>query len=97
MTAPCPTLGFIVTMETGPAVGTAAWNQLWDEWIDVLEQRGLYCGGGGGDCLEYVVAGEASQATDADREVVREWLAQCSDIRAWRVGPLEDLEQEQPG
>ena len=93
MTAPCPTFGFVVRIEIEPAVGTAARDQLWDAWIGVLERHGLYCGGGGGDCLEYVVASEASQATDADRALVREWLAGYPGIRAWEVGPLEDLEQ----
>lgn len=94
MTGPCPTLGFIVRMDIDSALGAAARDELWTGWIGMLEQRGLYCGGGGGDSPDYVVASEASQATDADRAAVRGWLELHPAIAGWEVGPLGDLDQE---
>ena len=91
MTAPCPTFGFIVTLEFRPGTEEELRTSFWDVWIDFLEQRGLYCGGGGGDSCEYVVASDASQATDADRRAVQAWLAARSELSAWRVGELIDL------
>lgn len=91
MSAPCPTLGFFVAMDVAPSVDTDAWNSAWDDWIDVLERRGLHCGGGGSERLEYAVASDASQATEEDRIALDAWLAQNPHITAWHVGPLKDL------
>ena len=93
MTAPCPSFGFIVTMEPRAHLDATARERLWADWLAFIERRGLYCAGGGGDSLEYVIASEASQATDADRAAVEAWLAARDDLRAWRVGELIDLSQ----
>ena len=93
MTGPCPTLGFFVRMDIDPTLGAVARAELRDAWTEMLEQRGLYCGGGGGDSQEYVIASEASQATDADRSAVRGWLELHPSIAGWQVGPLGDLDQ----
>ena len=91
MTAPCPSLGFAVTLDVSPPVGSAGWNDIREAWMEMLESRGLYGRGGGEQRLEYVVASEASQATNNDREEVRRWLSRRADILAWHVGGLEDL------
>lgn len=94
MTAPCPAYGFRVVMEPAAALAPGADDALWDGWIAFLEGRGLYCGGGGGPArLVYVVASEASQATEVDREATHAWLEARSELRGWQVGELEDLDQ----
>jgi uncharacterized protein YggL (DUF469 family) len=93
MTAPCPTFGFAVMMTPRTELGSAEGDRLWDDWVAFLESRGLYCAGGGGESLEYVVASEASQATDSDRRAVEAWLGARAELRAWRVGELIDLSQ----
>lgn len=93
MTAPCPTFGFVVSVTFAPASDDAARSAFWAAWNEFLEQRGLYCGGGGGDTQEYVVASEASQATNIDREAVRAWLAGRRELSDARMGELIDLSQ----
>jgi uncharacterized protein YggL (DUF469 family) len=93
MTAPCPSFGFIATIVLAPGVDDSARAQFWREWLEFLEARGLYSGGGGGDSPEYVVASEAAQATDADREAVRAWLAGRRELSRFSVGELIDLSQ----
>jgi uncharacterized protein YggL (DUF469 family) len=86
--------GFRVGMATDTTLGPGAHDALWDAWITFLDDRGLYCGGGGEpDRLEYVVASEAAQAIEGDREATRAWLACRPELRAWQVGKLEDLNQ----
>jgi len=96
VTAPCPALGFHVVMESGIDFESKAHDELLDAWIDFLESRGLYCGGGGRDHLKFVVASEASQATENDRVAARAWLASRPELRSWQVGDLEDLNREDP-
>ena len=94
MTAPCPTFGFLVAMELAPALDATARNALEDAWVAFLENGGLYCSGGAGEeRRKYVVLSEASQATEGDRMSIEAWLASRGELRAWRVGPLEDLGQ----
>lgn len=94
MTAPCPTLGFHVTMELLVDPGEHADEALLDAWIDFLEARGLYCGGGGRQRVELVVASEASQATENDRVAAEAWLASRPELATWHVGDLEDLNRD---
>jgi len=96
MSAPCPTFGFLVVMEIADTMDAGANSELRDSWIRFLETRGLYCARGGTvddprGKLEYVVVSEASQATDADREAARAWLASRRELRAWHVAMLEDF------
>ena len=94
MSAPCPTFGYRVGMELAAALSPEADEMVRNAWIAFLEGRGLYCGGAGGSArLEYVVASEASQATDGDRAATRAWLSSRRELRAWQVGGLEDLER----
>jgi uncharacterized protein YggL (DUF469 family) len=94
MTAPCPTFGFLVVMEPTADPGSREHAELGDAWIDFLESRGLYCGGAAAAArLEYVVASEASQATENDRVATRAWLASRAELRRWEVGELEDLDR----
>lgn len=93
MSAPCPTYGFHVAFEFRPSVAPEALDRMWAEWIDVMEGRGLECGGGGDDLRQhYVVSSVAAQATDGDRAAISAWLAARPELAAWTVGELVDLE-----
>ncbi|NUR33671.1 MAG: DUF469 family protein [Gemmatimonadaceae bacterium] len=90
MTAPCPLLGFRVTIE--PAAGVDGLEELTDAWLHLLERRGLHCTGGGGlNGLAFVVVSDAAQATENDRDAARSWLDSRRDVSSWQVGDLEDL------
>ena len=93
MTAPCPSFGFLVTLAFRLGMDEHRRRAFRDTWIEFLEQRGLYCAGGGGDSGEYVVASDASQATDTDRRAVEAWIAQRPELSAWNVGELIDLRE----
>jgi uncharacterized protein YggL (DUF469 family) len=91
MTAPCPSFGFIVTLEFQPGARDLDRTRFWSAWTRLLEEHGLYCTGGGGDSTEYVIASEAAQATDLDRRAVQAWLGARPELSMWRVGELIDL------
>jgi uncharacterized protein YggL (DUF469 family) len=94
MTAPCPVLGFRVTVESRSGIGSP-FEALMDDWVHFLEGRGLHCtGGGSAERLAFAVASDASQATENDRVAVRAWLASRTDLQTWRVGDLEDLNRD---
>lgn len=93
MTAPCPSYGFVVTIAFAPECDEGTRSAFSDAWIELLEAHGLYCAGGGGDSQEYVMASEATQATDADRRAVQAWLAERRELTRWEVGQLIDLTQ----
>jgi uncharacterized protein YggL (DUF469 family) len=95
MSAPCPTFGFLVMMELA-ATEAGVMADLRASWLDFLETRGLYCAGGNTNEprqaeLKFVVASEASQATENDREAVQAWLGARHELRAWSIGALEDF------
>jgi uncharacterized protein YggL (DUF469 family) len=91
MTAPCPSFGFIVALVFRPDADDLERRRFWRAFTEALEERGLYCTGGGGDSAEYVVASEAAQATDSDRRAVQAWLGERSELRSCQVGELIDL------
>jgi Uncharacterized protein conserved in bacteria len=94
MTAPCPALGFRVTIEARHGIDSSL-EALVDAWTHFLDGRGLHCtGGGAAGRLAFVVASEASQATENDRVATREWLAIRPELRHWQVGDLEDFNRE---
>lgn len=93
MTAPCPNLGFVVTFELVSSADQVAREQLADAWLAMLKSRSLCSSGGGEARLTYAVSSDAAQATNDDREAVKEWLASRAELSVWRVGEIEDLEQ----
>jgi hypothetical protein len=94
MSGACPRLGYHVVMDVRPGASPAVREELFAAWTGFLEGRGLYGNRRGGAArLEYVVASEASQATNGDRVATEGWLASRREISAWRVEDLEDLDQ----
>jgi uncharacterized protein YggL (DUF469 family) len=93
MTAPCPVLGYRVAMNVSAGMSSSSRGELRQAWLEFLAGRGLYCSGGGVGRIEYVVASEASQATENDRAATRAWLESRRELDAWRVADLEELER----
>ena len=90
MSAPCPALGFNITIAPRPTVDEARIDALVDSLIDFLESHGLQTGNAGAT-LEFAINREGGQATDADRALVREWAARRSDDAEISVGDIVDL------
>lgn len=93
MTAPCPNFGFVVRIALLSSLADDERAAFWAAWTRFLESRGLGCSGVGGETREYVVASDASQATQADREAVHAWLAGRAAVEDVRLGELIDLDQ----
>jgi uncharacterized protein YggL (DUF469 family) len=91
MSAPCPALGFNITIALRSTMGEADIDTLVDDLIDFLESHGLQAGGTGDTTLEFAVNREGGQATDADRALVRDWAARWSDDAEISVGEIVDL------
>ena len=96
MSAPCPDLGFVVRVV--PAPGADA-RTLARELAELVERRGLSCRVVGDARLDWVasqwiVSGDAGQATELDRRAVLDWLDARvgADIARHEVGPIIDLE-----
>jgi hypothetical protein len=87
MSAPCPVFGFVVRVE--PRSFGASIDAFVENLRSALEPHGLTTRRGASR-VEYVVTREASQATDADRQLVAEWATQWTSL-AVTVGDLVDL------
>jgi uncharacterized protein len=93
VSAPCPVLGFLVEWEFAEALGSDQARDVHLAFIrDVIEPRGLECEERSSGCRSsFVVRGEASQATDADRAAVEAWTRARPEIASARIGPLLDF------
>lgn len=92
MTAPCPALGFVVVIEPVAGLGDAERDALRRSWSTLLDARGLQSTGAIDAARSIVaVSSEASQATENDREAVRDWIASRTDVWRASVGDIEDL------
>ena len=47
-----------------------------------------------GSGFDFILTGEAMQASDADRVAVEVWLRERSELSDWTVGELRDLQEE---
>jgi uncharacterized protein YggL (DUF469 family) len=92
VTAPCPTLGFLVEFDIDAGVSRDRADALWRAFMAAVGERGLVADGGTSwRTWTYRIHSEASQATDLDRHAVREWAASRREILASRVGELIEL------
>jgi hypothetical protein len=92
MSGACPRLGYRVIIDIAPGASPAVRDAFAVALTEFLRGRGLSCDSRRGVSLEYVVASEASQATNADRVATEGWLASRDEVREWRMGDLEDLD-----
>lgn len=90
-TGACPRYGFAVQME--PAPGVTA-EHLSTVFLQLLAGHGLEdVGAGEPPTLEFLVASEAGQATEHDREAIVAWLAARAEVAEYGAGPLVDLDR----
>jgi hypothetical protein len=92
VSAPCPTLGFVVDLEPVARLSTERLATLRVEFAAFLDGRGLR----GreqrvGRQLRFEVESEASQATQNDRAAAEEWLSMRTELASCRVGDIHDL------
>jgi hypothetical protein len=95
MSAPCPQFGFRVLISRLPSASELDAGEIADDVERVLSANDLVgerrrVGDG---ALEYLVTREGSQATDADRTLVRDWAARHQDRVAVEIGDLIDLHE----
>ncbi|HEU4989726.1 MAG TPA: 50S ribosome-binding protein YggL [Gemmatimonadaceae bacterium] len=95
MSPACPKFGFhVLATFTGGAGARerAAFERAWAEFLD---RRGLVSEGAGtGARLARTVFGDGTQATDADRAAVRDWLGSRPEVAEAVVGDLADFGEE---
>jgi hypothetical protein len=88
MSAPCPSLCFVVTVRVGEHAPTADALRLLADFSRLLDANGLSVRTLG---LEHVVCREGSQATDSDRSLVRLWAGQWAAVADVDVGDIVDM------
>ena len=93
MSAPCPVFGFHVELTLAFGLSERTVGDLWRDFRrNIVEGRGLVCEReAAGEQWSMTLRGEASQATDSDREAVTQWAAGRSEIQSLEIGPLVDL------
>jgi hypothetical protein len=91
MSAPCPVFGFVVTITPREVDDPTALDPIIADLMTVLDADGLEGVVGGGGAKTIAVRREGSQATDQDRQLVREWSARWSGAANVTIGPIVDL------
>lgn len=88
MSAPCPDFGFVVTIRSAASRSPAIVADL----LSVLEEHALSGDVRGIGTQEVVVRREGTQATHADREVVRAWADPWIGVATISIGDIVDLD-----
>ena len=84
MSAPCPRFGFLITLAPQEP-------RIVEDLHRFLTGHGLEAARAGG-ALAFVVTREGGQATNDDREIVRDWSNRWSNVASITVGALVDIE-----
>jgi len=87
MTAPCPILGFTITI----TLHTAEREKILASLVELLDRNDLTGAVRGNRVVDVVVRREGSQATDADRALVRTWATDWSTGAQIAIGDVVDL------
>jgi uncharacterized protein YggL (DUF469 family) len=93
MSAPCPVFGFVLTIRVHESMSDTDADAFMVELIRFLEANGLTAHGTAARIIELVISRDGSQATDADRELVVEWLSRRANVGTQEVSDLIDLSQ----
>jgi len=84
MSAPCPRFGFLVTLAPQEP-------RVVEDLHRFLTGHGLEASRAGG-ALAFIVTRDGGQATNNDREIVRDWSDRCSNVPSITIGDLVDLD-----
>jgi uncharacterized protein YggL (DUF469 family) len=91
MSAPCPILGFTVLVDLHESAGESQADALTQSLAELLASQGLVSSGGGRRQLLFVVGREGSQATEAERQRVKDWAETWSHVATIAVSDLVDF------
>jgi hypothetical protein len=89
MSAPCPTLGFVVRATLRDATDPTRANALVESLDHVLESNDL--ANQRVRPLEFEITRDGSQATHADRELLFQWAEGWSDVARIEISDIVDL------
>ena len=85
MSAPCPTLCFIVTMRADERAPVDELRRLLDDFAQLLDGHGLSVTSQG---VEHLIGRDGSQATDNDRSLIRNWAQHWASVADIDVGDI---------
>ena len=91
MSAPCPILGFMLSLTFDVDTSDAERDAMLDDLIAILDRQGLAAQGHRGRTMELSVRRDGSQATDADRAILHDWAARWDPWVAVEIGDIMDL------
>lgn len=82
-------LGFELALHLDKDLAASADDAFWDAFIvECIEGRGLSYGG---STTGYITRAGRGSASAEDREAVRAWLAQRTELAGFALGPLDDV------
>ena len=85
MSPACPVFGFVIQLRLRSGIDE---QNFVNPFAKFLATRALAIDG---ELPALLVLGEGMQATDADREAVRSWLAKRPEVAQFEVGPLSHV------
>lgn len=91
MSAPCPTLCFIVTVRVDDRAPGDESRRLFDDLAQLLALHGLTIASHG---VEHMIGRDGSQATENDRSLIRDWAQQWTAVADIDVGDIIDLSHD---
>ena len=91
MSAPCPTLGFHLTITFGADTNAVRRASVRAAFEAMIAANGLLCEARGDHSVAFTVTGDGTQATEFDRETVIAWLRAQPEIGDSTAGPLTDV------
>jgi uncharacterized protein YggL (DUF469 family) len=91
MSAPCPTLGFHLTITFAADASADRRAALRAAFGAMIASSGLLCETSGDRSVACTVTGDGTQATESDREHLAAWLRAQPGIGDLKIGPLTDV------
>ena len=85
MSPACPVFGFVIQLRLCSGIDE---ENFANSFAKFLATRALAIDG---VLPVLLVSGDGMQATDADRDAVRSWLAKQPEVAQFEVGPLSDV------
>ncbi len=84
-------MGFHVSYRFVPGTSAEVRARHLDEFIGLIEQHHLTCGGGGDESVHFFIAHQPrGSVSEEQRAMVSAWLTDCKEVEAPTAGPLVD-------